>query len=176
MTALDFALPAVFPTPVVDAGEFKTSMRSLAGAVSIITVGRDEDRSGFTATSVSALSIDPPSVIVTVNRESSSWPILQRHGSFAVNILARDQHHLADQFAGRNGVKGIARYEGAQWRTLVTGTLTLANALTVLDCELDEAIDRHSHAILIGRVRSIAAQDAQPLLYWRGAYRQFGDD
>jgi len=156
----------------VDADLFKDSMRHLAAAVSVITVGRGADRTGFTATSVSSLAIDPPSVIVSLNRDSSSWPVVQRHGSFCVNVLAHDQRHVADSFSGRDGQKGLERYQGAQWRELSTGTLALVDALTVLDCELDDAVERHSHGILIGRVRAVTLRrNAEPLLYWHGAYR-----
>jgi len=158
--------------PAFDPSLFKQVMRHLAGAVSVVTVGRGEDRTGFTATSVSSFSVEPPSILVCLNRSSSSWEALQRHRHFCVNILAHDQHHVADRFAGAQGAKGAGRYEGAQWQPLVTGALSLADALTVIDCELEESIDRHSHSILIGRVKAVAARhDAQPLLYWHGAYR-----
>ncbi len=157
----------------VEADLFKDLMRHLAGAVSVITVGRGGDRTGFTATSVSSLAIDPPSLVVCLNRGSSSWQVLQRHGSFCVNVLAHDQQHLADSFSGRGGLKGVERYQHAQWQELATGTPALADALTVFDCELDDAIERHSHAILIGRVRAITLRrQVEPLIYWHGAYRR----
>jgi flavin reductase (DIM6/NTAB) family NADH-FMN oxidoreductase RutF len=172
MSVLDFASFAPKEELTVDVDRFKDSMRHLAGAVSVITVGHGADRTGFTATSVSSFSIEPPSILVSLNRSSSSWPVLQRYGTFAVNVLAHDQHHIADRFAGRGGAKGGERYQGAKWQELVTGTSALSDALTVLDCELDEAIDRHSHSILIGRVRAITLRgEAQPLVYWRGGYR-----
>lgn len=155
---------------------FKAAMRNLAGTVSVITTGRGEARTGFTATSVSSFSMDPPAMIVCLNRSSSSWPVLQSHQGFCINVLAHDQLHIADRFAGRGGHKGVARYEGAHWQELVTGALALSDALTVIDCELDEAIERHSHAILIGRVRAIRTRaTAEPLLYWHGAYRHISN-
>jgi flavin reductase (DIM6/NTAB) family NADH-FMN oxidoreductase RutF len=90
-------------------------MRHLAGAVSVITVGEREDRTGFTATSVSSLSADVPSVIVSVNRTSSSWPALEKYRRFCVNVLAADQQHVAQSFAGFGGRKGVERYGDAQW-------------------------------------------------------------
>ena len=75
-------------------------------------------------------------------------------------------------FPEGDGQKGLERYQGAQWRELSTGTLALVDALTVLDCELDDAVERHSHGILIGRVRAVTLRrNAEPLLYWHGAYR-----
>ena len=165
--------------PPVEAGDaeretaaFRTAMRHLAGAVSVVTTGIGEHRTGFTATSVSSLSVSPPTILVCLNRDSSSWPALKAHGSFCVNLLAHDHLHIADRFAGRGGAKGVARYEGAQWQQMVTGALALSGALVAIDCELEEALDRHSHTILIGRVKALAVHDgAEPLLYWHGAYR-----
>jgi flavin reductase (DIM6/NTAB) family NADH-FMN oxidoreductase RutF len=165
------------PSPgAVEGPAFRNAMRHLAGAVSAVTVGRGADRTGFTATSVSSLSADPPSVIVSLNRASSSWPAVERYRSFCVNILAEDQQAVADNFAGRGGVKGVDRYQGADWREFATGAPGLAGALAVIDCELEEAILRHSHSILIGSVRAVAVRpEAKPLLYWHGAYRSLSD-
>ncbi|MBX5163097.1 MULTISPECIES: flavin reductase family protein [unclassified Rhizobium] len=161
---------------LVDKDLFKASMRHLAGAVSVITVGIGDDRTGFTATSVSSLSADVPSVIVSVNRGSSSWPALQRHRHFCVNMLAHDQQSVAQSFSGYGGRSGVRRYEGAAWSAISTGAPMLDGALTALDCELDEAVPMHSHAILIGRVRAITLRrGAEPLLYWNGAFRHLAD-
>ncbi len=172
-------LPTVAPAPpqAVSGSDpqsepFKRAMRHLAGAVSVITTGSGEARTGFTATSVSSLSVEPPTLIVCLNRDSSSWPVLFEHGAFCVNVLAHDHSHVADRFAGRGGAKGIARYEGAQWQSLSTGSLALAGALAAIDCEVEEALERHTHTILIGRVKALQLRDdAEPLLYWHGAYR-----
>ncbi|KKZ84012.1 flavin reductase family protein [Rhizobium phaseoli] len=159
----------------IDRDSFKLSMRHLAGAVSVITVGEGDERTGFTATSVSSLSADVPSVIVSLNRASSSWTILQRHHCFCVNVLAEDQQHIARSFAGLGGRHGVERYRDASWHHLKTGAAALENALTVLDCELEKAIHHHTHVILIGRVCAIAVRPhTSPLLYWNGGYRRLG--
>ena len=158
---------------VVDQSAFKLSMRQLAGAVSVITVGEHDDRTGFTATSVSSLSADAPSLIVSVNRASSSWPVVEKYRRFCVNVLAADQEHVAQSFAGFGGRHGVHRYADAHWYSLSTGTAALEGALTVLDCELETVLNHHSHAILIGRVCAIETrEDVEPLLYWRGGYRR----
>ncbi|MBY3238281.1 flavin reductase family protein [Rhizobium laguerreae] len=158
---------------LVDGARFKMAMRHLAGAVSVITVGRGEDRSGLTATSVSSLSADVPPVIVSVNRTSSSWPVLERYQRFCVNVLAHDQQHIARSFAGHGGRQGVARYADADWHELATGTPALKDALTVLDCFMEQAIHHHSHAILIGHVCAVTVRPGvQPLLYWQGGYQR----
>lgn len=173
MSVVDIA--SFLPTPSSGVGidSFKLAMRHLAGAVSVVTVGTGEDRTGFTATSVSSFSMDPPTILVSLNRDSSSWPALKAAGAFAVNILADRQSAIADRFAGRGGIKGSDRYVGWDWNRLETGSLGLQSAVAVIDCELDETIERHSHAIVLGRVRSVElTTDELPLLYWRGQYQQ----
>ena len=89
-------------------------MRHLTGGVSVITAGRGKDITGMTVTSVASLSVDPPTLIVSINREASSWPLLKRYGFFGVNILAADQLDVAERFTGKGGLKGADRFAGAR--------------------------------------------------------------
>src|ERR1700704_3488947 len=68
----------------VSSGDFRSAMRHLAGGVSVITVGSGKDGTGMTVALVSSLSVDPPTLIVSINRGSSSWPLLARYGFFGV--------------------------------------------------------------------------------------------
>jgi flavin reductase (DIM6/NTAB) family NADH-FMN oxidoreductase RutF len=157
--------------PEPTSADFRGAMRALAGGVSIITVGRGDDITGMTVTSVSSLSVDPPTLIVSVNRQSSSWPLLQRHGAFGVNILTAEQLDIAERFSGKDGAKGAARFAGAQWTTRVTGVPLLIGSLASIDCEVEEVIERHSHAIVIGRVRDVlTSAPTTALAYWNGQY------
>jgi flavin reductase (DIM6/NTAB) family NADH-FMN oxidoreductase RutF len=152
----------------------RKALRQLASGVSVITTGKAPNRTGFTATSVSSLSIDPARIIVSVNRNSSSYHALRASGIFAVNFLASYQVHLANQFAGRDGIKGEARFAGADWEVLESGASVLAGALASIDCAVEEFIERHSHAIVIGRVLATRSADSGgALLYWRGKYDPF---
>jgi flavin reductase (DIM6/NTAB) family NADH-FMN oxidoreductase RutF len=125
----------------------------------------------MTVTSVSSLSVDPPTLIVSINRQSSSWPLLKRHGFFGVNILTADQLDVAERFTGKDGLKGADRFAGAQWTTRVSGVPLLVGALAAIDCEAEDIIERHSHAIVVGRVLDIqASRRTAALSYWRGQY------
>ena len=128
-------------------------------------------------TGVQTCALPISTLLLCVNRSASAWPLLVRHGHFGVNVLAASQQPVADRFAGRNGEKGAERFAGADWLDLATGAPILADALIAFDCELEERIDRHSHAILIGRVRALHGVEAHdPLLYWRGAYGALRSD
>lgn len=161
--------------PSIDPSTFRQAMRRLAGGVSVITVGSGADRTGFTATSVTSFSAEPPRLLVCVNREASSWSTLTDYRSFGVNLLGAEQQDLADRFAGRSGEKGSARF-GARWKTLVTGAPLLEGALAAIDCTVEEVIERQSHAIVIGRIEAVdLGRWSDPLLYWSGVYRTIRD-
>jgi flavin reductase (DIM6/NTAB) family NADH-FMN oxidoreductase RutF len=155
----------------VSSDDFRGAMRHLAGGVSVITAGRGREITGMTVTSVSSLSVDPPTLIVSVNRDASSWPVLKRHGFFGINILAADQLEVAERFSGKGGLKGAERFTGAQWITCRSGVPLLAGALAAIDCAVEETIERHSHAIVIGRVLDVQASGrSAALAYWQGRY------
>lgn len=154
----------------VDPVAVKRALRTLGGGVSVITAGGGDERTGATVTSATGLSMDPPTMIVNINKTSSTWPAIQRHGHFCVNILAFGQEEIANRFAGIGGIKGIARYEGAEWTTLVSGAPVLANALSAIDCEVEEIIERHSHAIILGRAVAVLNGDGESLIYHNGGY------
>jgi flavin reductase (DIM6/NTAB) family NADH-FMN oxidoreductase RutF len=155
----------------VSADVFKGAMRQLAGAVSVITAGRGNELSGMTVTSVSSLAIDPATLVVSVNRQSSSWPLLRTHGVFGVNILGADQQEVAERFSGKGGLKGSDRFAGSKWITLASGVPLLDGALAVFDCAVDHVVERHSHAIVIGRVLDLRETQGKAALgYWQGRY------
>ena len=168
---MNFAVRNIKPAAEVPSDEFRGAMRALAGGVSVISVGRGKDISGMTVTSVTSLSVEPATLLVSVNRQSSSWPLLQRYGAFGVNILTAEQLDIAERFAGKGGLKGAERFAGAEWTTRSTGVPLLVGSLASIDCEVEEVIERHSHAIVIGRVRGvITAAPTTALTYWDGQY------
>jgi flavin reductase (DIM6/NTAB) family NADH-FMN oxidoreductase RutF len=155
----------------VSPDDFRGAMRHLAGGVSVITVGRGKDITGMTVTSVASLSVEPPTLIVSINRESSSWPLLKRYKFFGVNILNADQLDIAERFTGKGGLKGAERFAGAEWTTRASGVPLLAGALAAVDCEVEDIVERHSHAIVIGRVLDMQLSSrSAALAYWQGQY------
>jgi flavin reductase (DIM6/NTAB) family NADH-FMN oxidoreductase RutF len=139
----------------------------------VTTLAENGEPVGTTASAVSAVSLDPPLVLVCLDRSSETLAALCRHDRFAVNVLAEDQSHLSDNFARR----GI----GADWSAvdhrLRSGRPPrLAGALAVLDCELEERVVGGDHEIVVGRIAELEVGDAElrPLLHFRGAYQSLG--
>ena len=94
----------------VDALSLKEAMRRLVGGVAVITAGIGDERTGLTATSAISLSMDPPTMLISVNKNSSSFPVIARRRHFCVNIIHAEQSEVAGRFAVIAGVKGADRY------------------------------------------------------------------
>lgn len=157
----------------MDAASYRALMRHQAGAVSVIAVGSPGARAGLTATAVSSLSDNPPTILACIGRQTRAHALIPRTGTFSVNLLASDQQAIAERFAGESGLRGEERFEGLAWETMTTGAPVLERALASLDCEVLESHGFTTHSIFIARV--VAGRfrsEAQPLLYFRGDYWQ----
>jgi flavin reductase (DIM6/NTAB) family NADH-FMN oxidoreductase RutF len=151
----------------------RTAMRHLVGGVSLITAGLGAARTGATVISAHSLALEPETMIVTLNLSSSTWVAIRRFGHFCVNLLGEQHQPIAERFTGAGGLKGPARYEGAEWTTLATGAPVLVDALAAVDCELETSIERHTHAIVIGAVRAVRCGEGAALVYAHGHYGRY---
>lgn len=147
---------------------FREAMSRVPGAVHVITTAGAAGRMGFTATSVTAVSDGPPTLLVCLNRASQILPVLEANGVFCVNLLPGNEEALADVFAGRTGVFGADRFRTGGWTTLDTGAPALVTARAAMDCRLVEAIDAATHRILIGEVRALAMGAEGDSLVYKG--------
>jgi flavin reductase (DIM6/NTAB) family NADH-FMN oxidoreductase RutF len=151
------------------------AMRLMAGPVCVVTAGRGDDRTGATVTTAHSLSIEPEVMVVSINLGSSTYTAITRYNHYCVNILAAEQQAIADRFAGKGGLKGLARYEGASWYPTATGALALEGALASIDCDVEDILIRHSHALILGRVQAVAIGGQQASLVYRsGRYGSHG--
>jgi flavin reductase (DIM6/NTAB) family NADH-FMN oxidoreductase RutF len=154
-----------------DSGAFRHAMRALSSGVAIIACGEGEARAGCTATSLASLSLAPPTLIVCLARSSSTLAGLREAGAFSISLLAARHQALAHRFSGHSGVHGPRRFDSTQWGTLSTGAPVLAGAIAAFDCLVEEVIERHSHAIVLGAVMSLKeGVDEAVLARRRGEY------
>ena len=154
-----------------ESAAFRHAMRDLAAGVAVVACGAGAARVGCTVTSLTSLSLSPPTLIVSISRSSSTLGRLREAGAFGVSLLAARHEGLANRFAGRDGAFGAHRFEGESWTTLATGAPLLADALAGFDCRLEELIERHTHAIAIGAVAAVREGPRAPaLVHWRGGF------
>lgn len=151
--------------------ELRQALRRLAKAVVIITSYRDGERFAMSATAVSELSLDPPSMLICVNRNASIYPALADGASFAINILPCEERALAGLCAG--GAKGEARFEAGSWEASADNIPILANAQASIICSNERLFEYGTHVVVIGKVTQVAlGGPPNPLIYMDGGYTQ----
>jgi len=149
--------------------EFKRAMRRLASTVTIIsTADVNGNRHGMTATAVSSLAMDPPSLLICVNHSASIHGPLVGRGRFCVNVLTTEHEDLVSAFSGR--LKGDARFEVGQWRNEGEGGMPyLEGAQCNLFCEVETVVPYATHSIVIGRVDAVRVEEGiRPLIFADG--------
>ncbi len=134
---------------------FKTAMRGLVGACSLVTVGHGAEANGLVVTTGISLTAEPPMILACINRASACWPLLARDGVFGWSALGSAHQAVAERFSGATGAKGAARYAGADWDVAPSGMRLLAGAPVAFDCRVAELIDRGTHSILIGQMHRV---------------------
>ncbi|MXQ13730.1 flavin reductase [Microvirga makkahensis] len=147
--------------------EFRLAMRELAATVSIVTAGQGDQRRGLTVTSLCSLSLEPPSLVVCVNKETDGHRAILQSGSFCVNVMAAEQRILSDCFAGRTRRRGLDRFADSDWTVLATGSPVLIDAIAVLDCDVINQLDHGTHTLFVGGVRAVRSDSNRPALIYR---------
>jgi flavin reductase len=168
------AFEAIAPESVatVDAKMFRDGMSQLGAAVHVVTTDGPGGKAGFTATAVCSVSDAPPTLLVCLNRKSSSGPILQKNQAFCVNTLSSDCEAVADVFAGRTGAVKDQRFVIGTWSTLKTGAPVLDTAVVAFDCQVVEIRPLGSHNVIFGAVVDVKLSVVSPaLLYHNRAYK-----
>jgi flavin reductase (DIM6/NTAB) family NADH-FMN oxidoreductase RutF len=150
---------------------FRQAMREFAAGVSIVACGGGDGRSGCTVTALTSLSLAPPTLLICLSREAHTLKRLRETGAFSVNLLGARHRELADRFASRIGERGAARFAVGRWTTLATGSPLLVDALAAIDCRVEDVIERHTHAIVIGAVVAVQpGEGGAALTHWRSHY------
>lgn len=151
---------------------FRQAMRRVAATVNVISICVDGEPMGITATAVSVVSLDPPSLLVCVNQAAAVHPRIENVEHFAVNVLHRDQAEVATMFADR---RLAAQRFLTGWENDCVRPPRLIGAQATFLCR---RIDHHrfgTHSIFIGVVEAARARDeVEPLIYLDGRYGGVG--
>jgi flavin reductase (DIM6/NTAB) family NADH-FMN oxidoreductase RutF len=143
---------------------FRAAMRGTASGVAVLATDGSAGRAGVTVSTLCSLSLQPPSVIACVHRDSRALGRIMSNKAFVANVLAEDQKDIAEIFAEPNLGFDI-RFALGEWHTLATGAPALDGAIASFDCRLATTFDFGSHRILIGEVVEVAARRTNPLVY-----------
>jgi flavin reductase len=172
--AMAGAFEAIAPEALkcVEGAAFREAMSRLGAAVHVITTDGAAGMTGFTATAVSSVSDQPPTILVCLNRRSTSAPVLSHNGVFCVNTLRADEEEIADRFAGRTGSR-TERFAKGDWMTLATGSPVLASAVVAFDCRVSEIKAVASHNVIFGVVEAVRlGPPGEALVYHERIYKR----
>lgn len=144
-------------------------MRRLAASVTVVVAKGDSGPVGMAATSVTSLTVDPPAVLVCVNRATALHALLEPTAPLSVNLLSKDQQDVSAAFGG--GVPREQRFTVGTWDEGENGLPKLAGAQANLSCVIDAMLAYGTHSIVIARVlKAQVSEHVAPLIYQDGAY------
>jgi len=151
---------------------FRAVMGHFVTGITVVTALDGDRPNGITVNALSSVSLDPPLVMVALDRRRFLTPIVRAAGRYAVNILSEDQQALSDCFAGAAVEPGRPDFCGAAWHRGATGLPLLDGAIATLECAVIETFSAGDHDLFIGEVEVLGGSDANamPLLYYRRRY------
>jgi flavin reductase (DIM6/NTAB) family NADH-FMN oxidoreductase RutF len=149
--------------------DFKAVMGRFATGVTVVTTALGSQRAGVTVNAFCSVSLDPPLVLVCIERTAHIHDLLLNAGVFAVNLLAEGQDEIARCFAISSDRRNL-EFCGCQTESVQTGAPTLCDALGYLDCLVTDVFPGGDHSIIVGRVEALGAIDRAPLVYYRSQY------
>jgi flavin reductase (DIM6/NTAB) family NADH-FMN oxidoreductase RutF len=148
--------------------QFRSAMRRFAATVSVISTACRGDRHGMTATAVTSVSMDPPSLLVCVNQRGRLSDMMQQAERFCVNLLHTEHVAVSRSFADPNLPE---RFASGLWHDDARGMPYLADAQVAIFCAKTLAVPYGSHTIFIGDVEDLKIRDdISPLLYQNATY------
>lgn len=160
-------------TPSV--AQFTAALRLFASGVTVVTIRDELDDLGMTATAFASVSLEPPLVLISVDRASYLDEVLERRDHWAVCILAAGQRPIASRFAdaGRPSAR-LLLADLPHHRGPLTEALIIDDAVAALECETAQRVEAGDHTIVIGRVLAVDYVDDRrtPLLRLAGSYTE----
>ncbi len=153
----------------VSKDEFRAALGRFASGVTVVTT-RDASGKlhGITVSAFCSVSLEPPLVLVCIEKTTGSHFAFMESSSFVVNLLAADQQHLSDRFASRLPDK----FDTVKYQSGIDGLPILEDALANLECRLKNSHDAGDHTIFIGQIERATVRDGEPLIYFHGNYRK----
>lgn len=158
--------PAELPFDPVLQDRFREVMAGVATPVSVITSLAGGRPHGTTVSAFASLSMDPPMVLVALDRGSDLLAVVKQSGRFGVNVLGAHQHDLALVFAKKGGA---GKFAGVRWET-DNDVPRLSGAPGWVACEVATLVDGGDHVIALGLVADAEITDGRPLTYHRRVF------
>jgi len=154
----------------LDQARFREVLGHFDTGVTIVTANEEGVPVGFSCQSFSALSLDPPMVLLAPAKSSTSWPRIAQAGAFCVNILAEDQEAVCRNFA----ISGGDKFVGVPWTPgPATGAPIITGSLATIECTLGAIYEGGDHELVTGHVVATEVGTGTPLLFYRSGFGSF---
>jgi len=153
----------------LEAQELRRVMGHFATGVTVITT-KDGDGvpQGLTANAFMSLSLNPPLVIISVDKGATCYGCFAIGNGFTVNFLSEDQEDVSRRFA----TKGIDKFADLKWHAGSSGAAVIDGALGQVECRIAACHDGGDHTIVVGEIVNAAADGERPLLFFKGKYQK----
>ena len=156
----------------IEKNELRRVMGHFATGVTVITtINKDGLYQGLTANAFTSVSLEPPLLLISVDKKAESYAAFEESRVFTVNILSDTQEALSRKFAvsGGNKFEGVAYHIGANRAPILEGVLAY------IECTVWAAYEGGDHTIYLGEIQQAEVHEERPLLFFRGGYRALGD-
>ena len=162
-------------TKAIEAADYRRIIGQFATGVTVVTTANDGLLHGMTANAITSVSLDPPLLLVCIDKAAHSHEQFTQSGRFTVNVLAEDQQEVSQIFAAttepeQGRLQGVACHLGANGAPVIVG------CLAYIECTVADHCEGGDHTIFIGGVEDAkAVGEAVPLLFYQGKYRRLAD-
>lgn len=151
----------------IEKAEFRRALGHFAASVTVVTSKlADDELGGLTVTAFSSLSLDPPLVLVCIDKRARIHDRLKKGGNFAVNFLAEDQEVVSRRFASSEPDP----FRETGYSLGATGAPVLHGAIAAVECRIVNLLPGGDHTIVVGEVEATEVREGKPLMYFRGGY------
>ena len=152
----------------VTSSDFRTALSRFASGVTVVTTKDSAGKKyGITVSAFCSVSLEPPLVLICIEKTTGSHHAFEQSGRFTVNVLTEEQANISEHFATLIEDKFAAVDHAVDEH----GIPLLPSSLATLQCSLFKSLDGGDHSIFLGLVEHVIVRDADPLIYFKGGYR-----
>ncbi len=161
------------PHAPVDGTVFRNAAARFASGVTVAAAAHDGLHHAITATAFASLSLEPPLVLLALDRAGQLIGLVRASGHVGLSVLSVDQEQIGRR-ASTRGRRLQVPSDAAPTTTAVTGAPLLTGALAWFDCDVETISEHGDHAIIVGLVVAAASSEGEPLLYFERRYHRLG--
>lgn len=154
--------------PMITNNEFRAALGCFTSGVTVVTTKDNAGKlHGLTVSAFCSVSMNPPLILVCIQKSTPSHYAFEESKAFVVNVLSDSQQHISNQFAFQHEDK----FADVPYQSGILDLPVLEDCLVNLECRLKHAYDGGDHTIFVGEIKKATIKDGNPLVYWKGSYR-----